>query len=72
MRGHACDERTDGWRMDGKWKIVQCSVGLETAKTHNTRMAHMVQKAHRTGKAHMAQKHIENIRHIKHKSTQNT
>ena len=28
---HACDGRTDG-RMDGKWKIGQCSVGPETAK----------------------------------------
>ena len=29
LRCHACD----GGRTDGKWKIGQCSVGPETAKT---------------------------------------
>ena len=34
LRCHARDERTDGRRTeDGKWKIVQCSVRPETAKS---------------------------------------
>ena len=42
LRCHACDERTDG-----KWKIVQCSVRPETAKTKKltaatTHIAHYV------------------------------